>query len=443
MGRKEDRINGQLEKNPVVECNKIQQRFCPKLFKRFSETADPRHQSYVEYTNKVMLGSLYYKGIAGITSMNEMTYRFNKVNVVNNIRYFLGEKEGEYLPHGESLNEYLEKLDATQLQGVIQNEIYDLIRKKSFDEAKYKKKWIVIVDGTQLYSGSRQLNNKCLERHHSKGTDNERVNYHSDVLEAKIVLGKKLIVSIASEFIENNAEDAKRYEGMSEEERKQDCERKAFERLAKKLKDKYPRLPMLLLAGSLYASEKFMNICRNNNWDFIIRYKSGSIPTIAAEYEAIPEKETVGRAEYVNDIDYNGKPINMLRFWEEKVVHGEVVRTSFQWLTSIKITKRNAENQAGIGRLRWKIENEGFNRQKNWQGDITHACSWNEQAMKNHYLMMQISDMIKQLYEWYFLKKNEIKKTQKNISSDLLLSFARQLTREDIFLSDMQSISQN
>lgn len=65
MGRKEDRINNQIEKNPVAEFNNIQQRFCPKLFKRFSETADPRHQSYVEYSNKMMLGSLYYKEIVG------------------------------------------------------------------------------------------------------------------------------------------------------------------------------------------------------------------------------------------------------------------------------------------------------------------------------------------------------------------------------------------
>jgi|GEM_PF-4305188 len=39
-------------------------------------------------------------------------------------------------------------------------------------------------------------------------------------------------------------------------------------------------------------------------------------------------------------------------------------------------------------------------------------------------------------------KKNEIKKMQKNISSDLLASFARQLIREDIPICDMQSISQ-
>lgn len=49
--------------------------------------------------------------------------------------------------------------------------------------------------------------------------------------------------------------------------------------------------------------------------------------------------------------------------------------------------------------------------------------------MKNHYLMVQIADMVKQLYEWFFLKKNEIKKKQKNISSELLASFGRQLTR--------------
>ena len=55
--------------------------------------------------------------------------------------------------------------------------------------------------------------------------------------------------------------------------------------------------------------------------------------------------------------------------------------------------------------------------------------------------MEQISDFIKQLYEYFYLAKNEIKKTQKNISSDLLASFARQLTREDISLIDMRSIS--
>ncbi len=442
MGRKEQRIKKQMEKNPVVECNKIQERLCPKLFQRFAHTEDPRHQSYIEYPNKLMLGTVYYKGIGGITSMQTMSDKFNNKNVVKNIRNFLGEEEAEYLPHGVTINEYFERLDSEEIQGIIQDEVFDLIRRKSFNEARYKKKWLVVVDGTQLYSGNRQLNDKCLERRSNKGTDEELINYHTNVLEAKIVLGDKLVVSIASEFIENNGEDTKRQKRMSEEEIKQDCETKAFKRLAEKLKKKFPRLPMIILADSLYASEPFMDICRKNKWDYIIRYKKGSIPSIAEEYEAIPEKERVGNAEYVNEIDYKGKPVNMLKYWDKKVVKSEVVCTEFQWLTSFVITKNNAERIAGIGRKRWKIENEGFNRQKNWQGDITHVCSWNEQAMKNHYLMMQISDMIKQLYEWFYLKANEIDKKQKDISPDLLASFAQQLTRGDISSTDMHCISQ-
>ena len=88
------------------------------------------------------------------------------------------------------------------------------------------------------------------------------MNYHCDVLEAKIYFGEKVIVSIGSEFIENNGEDAQRQKNMSPEEVKQDCETKAFERLVKKIKAKYPRLPITLLVDSLYASDNVMNICR-------------------------------------------------------------------------------------------------------------------------------------------------------------------------------------
>ena len=62
----------------------------------------------------------------------------------------------------------------------------------------------MIIDGSQLFSGSRQLNDRCLERHYNKRTEEETMNYHCDVLETKICFGEKLIVSIGSEFMENN-----------------------------------------------------------------------------------------------------------------------------------------------------------------------------------------------------------------------------------------------
>ena len=90
MSREEERARKKLEKNPVVECNKIQKKFYPELFQRFAQANDPRNQSYIEYSAKVMLGTLYYKSIGGIPSMQEMTRKFNDEKTVENL-YFLWE----------------------------------------------------------------------------------------------------------------------------------------------------------------------------------------------------------------------------------------------------------------------------------------------------------------------------------------------------------------
>lgn len=432
MGRAEVRAARALEKNPIEACNEVQRKFYPDLFNNFGQITDPRHQSYIIYNGRVMLGQMYYKGIAGITSMQDMTYKFNKPKIVKNMASFMGVEIDDYLPHHVTENDYLEQLNPSELQDTIQDMVYDLIRRKGFYDARFMKKWLIIIDGTQLYSGNKKINDKCLERHYNKGTENETVNYHVDVLEAKIYFGSNLVCSICSEFIENNGEDTEKYRDMSEEKRKQDCELKAFKRMAEKLKKAFPKLPIILLMDSLYASKPVMDICKENEWDYIIRFKDGSIPYIAKEYEDIPEKEYVMNAEYINEIDYEEHKVNELKYREETVENGKVEIKAFQWITNIKITQENALEMAETGRLRWKIENEGFNRQKHWQGDITHACSWNEQALKNHYLMQQISDFMKQLYEYYILKKLGIKKKQKNISSELLTSFEQQLTAEDI-----------
>lgn len=41
---------------------------------------------------------------------------------------------------------------------------------------------------------------------------------------------------------------------------------------------------------------------------------------------------------------------------------------------------------------RWKIDNQGFNHQKTKLYHIEHVNSYHYTAMKNHYLLVQISD---------------------------------------------------
>ena len=119
MGRKEDRKAAKRETNAVAELCRVQRKYVPELFDLFGATADPRNQSYITYTNRMMLGQMYFKGIAGIISMQGMTQAFNDRKVSENLSLLMGCTERKYLPHHVTENEYLERLDPGEMEEVI------------------------------------------------------------------------------------------------------------------------------------------------------------------------------------------------------------------------------------------------------------------------------------------------------------------------------------
>lgn len=292
----------------------------------FGRVKDPRNQSYIDYSLRVMLGTMYYKSIAGIPSMQEMTRTFHDERICRNLYTFMGEDVKEYMPHGVTENEFLERLDPGELETVQQNIVYSMIRRKTFDNARVLKKWQVIVDATELDEGYQKKN--------------EYVKYHRSILEAKIYFGENLVCSIASETIENS----EKYINQSDEAVKQDCESKAFVRLAAKVKKRFPRLPIILTADGLYVTKKVLQICKDHHWDYIIRYKEGCASSIAKEYRAFPEKETVGTdMEYQNKVMFHDFDVNLIYYRDRRIVKCEEKQTEFAWITSIEITKSNAK----------------------------------------------------------------------------------------------------
>lgn len=444
MTRKEARALKKAEKEPVKALKESQKHYFPELQKRLNEVAEPRDKRYTTYTSATLLGSGLVKNICGVSSMRQMSVEFNDVNRIHNISDFVG-NENDELPHYVTMNDYLKRLSNTELQKVRKDIIYHLIRMKSFDAAKFQKKWIVIVDGTWLQTYKEEKDKYCMSREYIKEDGSKGKLWYRMALEAKIILGDDLVVSFDTEFIENNGEDALSQEEMSKEQIKQDCEIKAFKRLAKRIKKDFPRLSIVLLCDSLYAGEPVFDICKKNKWSYIIRYKTGSIRSIMQEYDEIPEKGKGkrGKTEFVNGIEYKKHKISVLKFEEKQVRKKEVVTVKFKWLTNIKVTENNADEVVNTGRKRWKIENEGFNTQKNLRYDLEHANSHDYNALKNHYLLTQIADIFRQLYVHHYLKKAGLEKSEKKISSDLLASFGRQLTREDILAYDMQGIPNN
>ena len=247
--------------------------------------------------------------------MQEMTRKFNDEKIVNNIYSFLGEEKKKFLPHGVTENEFLEKLNPEELENIQKDIAYKMIRRKTFDNARVLKKWQVIIDATELDEGFQKKNEFYLSRCYNRGEEGEFTKYHRSILEAKLYLGNNLVCSIASETIEN----AEEYINQSDEKIKQDCESKAFVRLAEKIKKRFPRLPILISADGLYVSQKILQICKDYGWDYIIRYKEGSASSIAKEYRALPEKETVGTdITYQNQIMFGDFDVNLIYYTEKK-----------------------------------------------------------------------------------------------------------------------------
>lgn len=74
----------------------------------------------------------------------------------------------------------------------------------------------------------------------------------------------------------------------------------------------------------MYVTQKVLQICKEYKWDYIIRYKEGSAPSIAGEYQALPEKETVGAGiEFQNKIMFQDHDVNLIYYRERRIVKGE------------------------------------------------------------------------------------------------------------------------
>ncbi len=74
--------------------------------------------------------------------------------------------------------------------------------------------------------------------------------------------------------------------------------------------------------------------------------------------------------------------------------------TKQDWITNFNVKRPNVITLANEGgRLRWKIENEGFNVQKNGGYRLEHAYTRNATASKVFYYLLQIAHIIAQLME--------------------------------------------
>ena len=423
----------------IIDFVKMQNHFFPNLIEELGNVYDPRKENYTDYTSEELLYQIILKNACTIETMRQMTEWFGDANCASNLGKLIGRKI-ENIAHYDTINNFLERLEINELNNIKVGMVKRLIRNKSFNQARMRdNQWIVILDGTGLYHFREKHCENCLVKEITDKEGNKKKVYYHNVLEAKIIIAENIVISIGTEFIENESEDVD----------KQDCEINASKRLLKRIKEEFPKLKICILGDSLYAVESIIDICKDSGWNYLLRCKEGRQKNLIMDYRYVLESgeygekknilaEEKGTAKYVNHVEeITGKDFtaNIFEYEYEQISKRTNKKNTvkFQWITDIELTNKNIEEMVKCGRKRWKIENEGFNTQKNILYKIEHINSKNPNAMKNHYLLTQITDILMQLYLAGTKVIKELKQTIKNTSSRLLETFRRAtVTGEDV-----------
>lgn len=76
--------------------------------------------------------------------MQGMTREFTKETVTENLYRFMESEVKDYVPHSVTINECLERVEPAELEEIQKDLAYQMIRRKTFDDAKVLGKWLVL-----------------------------------------------------------------------------------------------------------------------------------------------------------------------------------------------------------------------------------------------------------------------------------------------------------
>ena len=388
----------------------------PVLLKRLGKIPDPRNPNKLKHQLTVLMiyGILVFVFQYG--SRRAANGEITRPMFEHNLRTLFPQLDS--LPHADTLYRLLCRIDVEQIEQAHIELVNRLIRNKKFTRYLINNNYPIAIDGTQKMAFSTLWDEHLLQRRNGhkvdpNGDEAQSYQYYVYVLEASLSFRNGMVIPLMSEFLE--------YEPNSDEPSKQDCEQKAFHRLAARLKRAFPKLPVMLLLDGLYPNGPIMARCRQYHWDFMIVLKDGSLPSVWQEYHSLVHYQQENQKHlnwgdrrqhfrWVNQIRYtfganNKNHIDIhvvvcIEQWQAvnpKTAQILTHEQTYAWISSRTISRLNVHSRCNLGaRYRWGIE-EAFLVEKHHGYSYQHTFAKNWNAMKGYHYLMRLAHLFNTL----------------------------------------------
>ena len=379
----------------------------PILLKRLSKIDDPRNPGKVKHKLTVVMLYGILTFVFHMASRREANREMTRPVFMDNLKRLFPELED--LPHNDTLMRLLVRIDVSEIEAALIDLDRKLIRDKKFVRYLINNRYPIAIDGTQKCVRDVLWSEECLSREVGKSGDTQ-TQYYVYVLEANLAFQNGMTIPLMSEFLSYTKGDT--------DTKKQDCEQKAFKRLARRLKDAFGHLPIMVLLDGLYPNGPIMELCHKNHWDFMIVLQDKSLKSVWEEYKGLRKLESKNsfdttwggrrqRFEWVNNIEYYYGPgkrkkkqlvhvVVCKESWEETGRDSKVVtkQSRHAWISGKPLEKRNVHERCNLGaRHRWGIESSIL-VEKHHGYQYEHLFSYNWEAMRGYHYLMRLAHLI-------------------------------------------------
>jgi hypothetical protein len=387
----------------------------PKLLLRLRAIKEPRQPNKIKHalSSLMLYGILVF--VLQFSSRRAANAEITRPMFEQNLRLLFPQLDE--LPHADTLYRLLCKIEVSQIEQAHIERVRHLMRKKKFVNYLINNCYPIAIDGTQklVY---RSLWSDCLQQRRISGpskndpTQEPHYEYYVYVLEANLCFHNGMVIPLMSEFLDYQKGDC--------EESKQDCETRAFHRLAQRIKQAFPRLPVMLLLDGLYPSGPVFKHCLDNHWDYMIVLQEKSLPKVWQEFHALhaltPEQQyhqnwgnRRQHFRWVNDIRYDYGPnakyhldlhvVVCQEQWQELDEQNQIVTktATHAWVSSRRLWRNNVHERCNLGaRHRWGIES--CNLVEKHQGyHYEHRFAQNWDAMRGYHYLMRLAHLLNTL----------------------------------------------